>query len=100
MNSSRGFTLMEVLVASAILSIGAMALGSIYVNFNHQRRLEIQAVDSYMRSINAMEQLIRTPPSCEETSLPMVPVPGVSRLALVSISTEQGVNLRRLIPCR
>jgi len=72
-HSSRGFTLMEVVVASAVLSIGAAALSSIYVNFNNQRRLEIQAVDAYICSVSAMEQLLQTPPLC---GLPSVKISG------------------------
>ncbi|SHL36692.1 prepilin-type N-terminal cleavage/methylation domain-containing protein [Fibrobacter sp. UWEL] len=72
-HSSRGFTLMEVFVASAVLSIGVAALSSIYVNFNNQRRLEIQAVDAYICSVSAMEQLLQTPPLC---GLPSVKISG------------------------
>lgn len=112
----RGFTLMEVLVASLILSIGATALGSLYANFNSLRRQEIRAVDAYACSVSVMEKLLQTPPACgEPRTLDMVgdtarpckdvpvrltPVPGMSRLVVVSIPVSHVGKFQRIMKCR
>lgn len=113
---TRGFTLMEVLVASTILSIGSVALGSLYINFNQQRRLESQRVNDYVCSVSSMEQIVQSPPSCknsfvlnvtgkasrpcQEVSIRLVPVPGISHLVLASLPMAQGKILQRLVSCQ
>lgn len=97
----RGFTLMEVCVATVILSVGVLALSSVFQNFNHQRRLERDAVANYICRVSVMESLVKDPPSCDDSldhrspvvldySCGKIPVhlklvSGVNRLALVSV---------------
>ena len=113
---THGFTLVEVLVATAVLSIGAAALGSIYVNLNNQRRLEIQAVNDYVCGVDLMEQLVSLTPDCRdtlvlyrkgrasrpcpETTVRLRALPGVSHLTLASFSMSRGTTLQRFVPCK
>jgi len=60
----RGLTMMEVLVAISVLSVGTMALLQIFNSFNQIRVVEKSSVLAIKSEMDAVEYFIRNPTSC------------------------------------
>lgn len=63
----RGFTLMEVCVATVVLSIGILAVNPMLENFNHMRKREKDAVQNFICGVSAVEFLVDNPPACSDS---------------------------------
>lgn len=108
----RGFTLVEVCVAVAVLATGLAALGCFVAGFGQLRSIERDRIESVIETVSSMEKLIESPPSCDVPPPPCddppacdVPVPPL-RQALAGAHlyyAETGdslVRLRRIVRCR
>lgn len=122
---SRGFTLMEVLVALAVLGASTAVFFRYIDGFQRQRDIERNQAKAFICSANAMEYLVLHVPSCATfsqnvsfsqnatastqgevldcptTFYSLSKVPGVAPLLIATVYTESihPVKLRRLIPC-
>lgn len=117
---ARGFTLVEVLVALAVLSVGAVASGYYYRAFASMREREREAVKAVVMATDYLENAIEHPPECADTSFMVNTVcdvslfvtvrklPGVAKLAYLDVAPRVGetahrdlpVALRRVVYCR
>ncbi|MCQ2098257.1 MAG: type II secretion system GspH family protein [Fibrobacter sp.] len=120
---NRGFTLMEVLVAMVVFSIGLLALDSAFRGFNSQRRLEQDRVYKFLCEEAALESLVAAPPACSDSHpvpefrqdrhacgtvlVHLLPVYGGASLALAEVLSGNSWHpsperppLRRLVRCR
>lgn len=105
----RGFTLMEVCIALAVLSAGVLVFGRFLDGFNRLRALERAKAKSVVAVSETIEELVRTPPWCKDSSfvrnevnVVLNAVPGAKLLAWVeaaSVSLPE-VKLRRLVRCK
>jgi prepilin-type N-terminal cleavage/methylation domain-containing protein len=105
----RGFTLMEVCVALAVLSAGVLVFGRFLDGFNRLQALERTKAKSVIAVSETIEELVRKPPWCRDSSfvrnevnVVLNAVPGAKLLAWVeaaSVSLPE-VKLRRLVRCK
>ena len=63
----RGFTLMEVCVAIAVLAAGIIVFGRYLDGFNRLRSLERNQARTVLETANAVEHFIQNPPACRDT---------------------------------
>lgn len=77
----RGFTLMEVLVAAVVLSIGAAGIGHVIGGFLQLKEREAKKGHALLEAVALMEEQVVTPSPCVEpkkdagdTSMVTVPV--------------------------
>ena len=61
----RGFTLVEVCVAVAVLATGLAALGCFVAGFGQLRSIERDRIESVSRAVSRMEALIESPAPCD-----------------------------------
>jgi prepilin-type N-terminal cleavage/methylation domain-containing protein len=104
-----GFTLMEVCVALAVLSAGVLVFGRFLDGFNRLQALERTKAKSVVAVSETIEELVRNPPWCKDSSfvrnevnVVLNAVPGAKLLAWVeaaSVSLPE-VKLRRLVRCK
>ena len=104
-----GFTLMEVCVALAVLSAGVLVFGRFLDGFNRLQALERTKAKSVIAVSETIEELVRKPPWCRDSSfvrngvnVVLNAVPGAKLLAWVeatSVSLPE-VKLRRLVRCQ
>ena len=104
-----GFTLMEVCVALVVLSAGVLVFGRFLDGFNRLQALERTKAKSVVAVSETIEELVRNPPWCRDSSfvrnevnVVLNAVPGAKSLAWVeatSVSLPE-VKLRRLVRCK
>ena len=112
MKAVRGFTLVEVCVAVAVLATGLAALGCFVAGFGQLRSIERDRIESVARAVSRMETLIESPPSCDvpppscDVPLPCdVPAPPL-RQALAgahlyyAVAGDSLVRFRRIVRCK
>lgn len=122
-----GFTLMEVLVSLAVLTVGVTSFGYILDGFNNMRsqeRLQVQFLEIASRN---MESVIASPPPCRDSTFVRVsvdslekrsfdnsafsativiaPVPGIRPVAwstvyVTSSRFNRTIQFQRLISCK
>lgn len=112
---SRGFTLMEVFVALAVLGASTAVFFRYIEGFQRQRNIERDQAKAFICSANAMEYLVQYVPACATvqvtqgekldcptTTYSLSKVPGVAPLLIATVFTESihPVKLRRLVACR
>lgn len=101
----RGFTLVEVCVAVAVLATGLAALGCFVAGFGQLRSAERARIESVIEAVSSMEKLFESPPPCND-SLYALPLSPSFRQALAGAHlyyAETGdslVRLRRIVRCR
>lgn len=103
-----GFTLVEVLVAMAVLSVAAVASGYYYGALSAMKRRERETVRAVVLATEYVENAVAHPPMCVDTafSVPLEPgvnlavevalLPGGARLARMDVSPVVGEAFRRL----
>lgn len=94
----KGFTLIEVLVALAILSTSSVVFGTIVGFFNQQRSLERSRANAFVCAVETMESLIDNPPSCEVSTRPSSHGPATSRNVDSGIPCDSAVVALRPVP--
>lgn len=115
-----GFTLLEVLVALAVLAAGATALGHYAGAFNRISSAEINHADSALATVAYLDSLAVSHPPCVDTALTRVealpaprPLPIVSPIKIRAVYTpvhgpsllqwvevySGNFTLRRLVRC-
>ena len=101
---NRGFTLMEICVALAVLSAGIVVFGRFLDGFNRLRSLERDEARMVLETARAVEYFVQHPPACRDTSFTFgapafssqVPAAAVQ----VSVQTIPGPkSLARLSAC-
>ena len=110
---NRGFTLMEVCVALAILSAGIVVFARFLDGFNRLRSMERFQARTVIEMANAVEYFVQNEPLCRDTSfvfsavqVSVQTIPGPKPIAwlLVSAVTNSPRSnapvFRRLIHCR
>lgn len=101
----RGFTLVEVCVAVAVLATGLAALGCFVAGFGQLRSIERDRIESVTRAVSRMEKLIESPPSCDDPPACDVPAPPL-RQALAgahlyyAVAGDSLVRFRRIVRCK
>ncbi|MBO5532024.1 MAG: prepilin-type N-terminal cleavage/methylation domain-containing protein [Fibrobacter sp.] len=104
-----GFTLMEVCVALAVLSAGVLVFGRFLDGFNRLQALERTKAKSVIAVSGTIEELVRKPPWCRDSSfvrnevnVVLNAVPGAKLLAWVEATSASmpEVKLRRLVRCQ
>ena len=121
---NRGFTLMEVLVAAVVLSIGAAGIGHVIGGFLQLKEREAKKGQALLEAVALMEEQVATPSSCVEpkkdttdTSLVTFPVsrqglnftlsferlPGGATLQWTVVHETSGywtdLTLKRIVKC-
>lgn len=113
-----GFTLMEVLVALAVLTVGVSAFGSVLDGFNRLRHRERLQVEMLEAASVQMERQVHSPPPCSEIHRDSVsardffirvtinPIPGLVPVAWASVqalslpdSSATPFRFERLVLC-
>lgn len=116
-----GFTLMEVAIALAVMTLGLSAFGYALDGYNRLRLRERAQVLLLESSANQMELLVKSPPACRdnsfvrsvdapvpmEISVTLKAVPGLTPVAwawvrgrsLLQITANSQIDFRRLVPC-
>lgn len=106
----RGFTLVKVLVALAILSVGAAASGYYYSAFAAMRKRERETVKAVVLATAYIEKTIENPLACVDTnfaeivgnginlSVTLRKLPGVAKLAFLDVVPFVGEPVRRDVP--
>ena len=98
----KAFTLLEVLVALAVLAAGATALGYYAVAFRRVSSAEITRADSSLTAVQYMESLISDPPPCGadtfQTGDKRIQTFVAPSLLWVELRTEH-FTFRRLVRC-
>lgn len=106
---NRGFTLIEVCVALAVLSTGVVVFGRYVDGFNRIRVLERDHARMVLETARAVEYFIQNPPACCDTSftfgvsvqVTVQTLPGPKPLAWLSaFSPPKEPVFRRLVRCR
>ena len=120
----RGFTLMEVMVAVVVLSIGAAGIGQTIVGFVHMKERETKKGLALLEAVALVEEQVSSPGPCvapkkdvNDTALVVVPVsrqgvdfsltlerlPGGVALQWVTVHETSGywndLSLRRVVRC-
>ncbi len=101
--SKIGFTLMEILVALAVLAASSAVFGRVVDSFISLRRQEKLQAAAFICSVQTMERLIANVPVQQECStvVKIERVPGVVPLCNVEVQTRamRPVTFRRLLSC-
>ncbi len=117
---SHGFTLMEVLVALAVLGASSAVFFRYIDGFQRQRNMERSQVQAFICSTQTMESLVRQPPDCDAvlttnaapvanaisncptSSYSLSKVPGLAPLLVATVFTDgtHPIKLRRFIQCK
>ena len=107
-NKRYGFTLLETLVALAVLAAGAAALSLYLGAFRHISSLEFAHSDSALAAVAYMESQVTALPACADTAtndkttifpeIITTPIPATS-LQWLEIRTPD-YTFRRLIRCK
>ena len=113
-DKQKAFTLLEVLVALAVLAAGATALGYYASAFRRISSAETSRADSAFAAVQYMESLIADPPACADTVMARTehrstgeafltrilytPVPGPYPLQWIELRSEH-FTFRRLVRC-
>ena len=111
MKAVRGFTLVEVCAAVAVLATGLAALGCFVAGFGQLRSIERDRIESVSRAVSHMEALIESPPSCDvpppcdvTPSANNVPPPLRQALAganlYYAVAGDSLVRFRRIVRCK
>ena len=120
----RGFTLIEVMVAAVVLSIGAAGIGHIMVGFVQMKERESKKGAALVEAVSLLEELVATPGSCvkpkhdeTDTSLVTLPIsrqgidftlsleriPGGAPLQWATVHETSGywadLTLKRIVKC-
>ncbi len=83
----RGFTLMEVLVATVVLSIGAAGIGQVIGGFLQLKEREAKKGRALLESVALMEEQVTAPNPCVESKK------DVADTSLVTVSvSRQGID--------
>lgn len=95
----RGFTLVEVLVAITVLSMGSLGCFKMIDFFNRLRSAERKQTEIFMVAVEKMESFVENPPPCGGLKT-LEPLP----LAWIDVFVEgvppaHGVRFRRLVKC-
>ena len=111
--NTRGFTLMEVFVSLGVLGCASVAFFKFFDGFTRARSIEREQARAYVCSVQAMENLVKSPPSCgepfawsftecESTLIRLTQVPGPASLLLADVQTNSfhTIHFRRLIQCK
>ena len=105
MKAVRGFTLVEVCVAVAVLATGLAALGCFVAGFGQLRSIERDRIESVSRAVSRMEKLIESPAPCDvplPCDVPALPL----RQALAgahlyyAVAGDSLVRFRRIVRCK
>lgn len=88
----RGFTLVEVLVALAVLGIGAVASGYYYEAFSAMRKRERETALAVIAATDYIEKAIARPMACFDTSFSL----NMGRNISLSVSMETAYGIARL----
>ena len=88
-NGCNGFSLVEVLVASALLGIGVVAINAYMDYFENVRAIERGKAQSLMEAIDEMEKVVKNPPDCKNTD----------KLIPVAVG-KNNLRLWRVVRCR
>ena len=83
-----GFTLMEVCVALAVLSVGVLVFGRYLDGFNRVRMLERTHANAVVVAAQAVEHFVQNPPDCRDTSFAFSDTPAFT--IQVSLETIPG----------
>ena len=100
----KAFTLLEVLVALAVLAAGAATLSLYLGAFRHISSIEFAHSDSALAAVRYMESQITALPACADTAIndspaiTVTPIPATS-LQWLEIRTP-GYTFRRLSRCK
>ena len=97
----KGFTLLEVLVALAVLASGTVALGHYAAAFRRISSAEIARVDSALTAVAFLDSLAVSRPPCADTVLMRAEtflLPGPRALQWVEVHSGN-FTLRRLVRC-
>ena len=115
---NRGFTLVEVCVATAVFSLGVLSLDAAFKGINSKRRLERAQVHKFLCEEAAMESLVFAPPSCDAfvvevspsvelgacspAEIRLQPVYGGSKISLAEVRghSDEKASFRRLLRCK
>ena len=73
MNRVAGFTLLEILVAFAVLASGLSAVAFLHGTFNRMSAREASRADAVTAAIAYMERVIENPAPCADTSFVCAP---------------------------
>lgn len=105
----KGFTLMEVLVALAILGASSAVFCKFVEGFLQLRGAERRQAQAFLCATQTMEFLVHNIPSCGaagqftsgDVSYTLSPVPGLAHLLVAEVTAPSihPVKLRRLILC-
>ena len=96
-----GFTLLEVLVALAVLAVGAVALGHYAGAFSRISSAEIARTDSALVAVAYLDSIAVSQPPCADTVLTRAEtflLPGPRALQWVEVHSGNFM-LRRLVRC-
>lgn len=105
----RGFTLMEVCVALAVLMGAVIVFGFFFTGFRREYSLEQEKARAFIESLRVVEELVHNPPLCRDSAfvrngvnVVLKAVPGVQPLAWVrcELHIRYPVRLRRLVRCK
>lgn len=104
MKAVRGFTLVEVCVAVAVLATGLAALGCFVSGFGQLRSIERDRIESVTRAVSRMETLIESPAPCDVPLPCDVPPPLRQALAgahlYYAVAGDSLVRFRRIVRCK
>lgn len=105
MKAVRGFTLVEVCVAVAVLATGLAALGCFVSGFGQLRSIERNRIESVSRAVSHMEALIESPPSCDVPLPCDVPAPPLRQTLAganlyYAVAGDSLVRFRRIVRCK
>ena len=116
--SAKGFTLMEVCVALAVLSAGVLVFGQYLDGFNRVRALERSNANAAIAAAQAVEHFVEKPPECRDTTfafgapadsiqVTLQTIPGPRRIVWLNAfvisprvrTTPKAPVFRRLVRC-
>lgn len=105
MKAVRGFTLVEVCVAVAVLATGLAALGCFVAGFGQLRSIERDRIESVTRAVSHMEALIESPAPCDVPLPCDVPAPPLRQVLAganlyYAVAGDSLVRFRRIVRCK